>query len=273
MEARQTPLEGSSNNVNRIVRQWYVRWIRPHIREGIHRQRLKLLYFAWGYWPVLLIRTLAFRDRVRLVVRFLEVDWNILNAHHPCEIAVICKALAERPARPGEIMLEAGCWQGGSSAKFSVASKMLGYQLRVYDSFEGVEELPPEMKQKSYDYSGEYSASEPLVRQHLAEYGEIGVCSFHKGWFAETLATNPVTVPIRVVYIDCDLAKGTKEALAGTIHSLVSDGWVFSQDFHIAPVRELLHDPATWKQFGKSTPIIKPVCGNLASLRFSKPKE
>jgi O-methyltransferase len=178
--------------------------------------------------------------------------------------------LAERPARAGEIMVEAGCWQGGSTAKFSLACRLLGYQLHVYDSFEGVEELSPEMKLRSYDYSGEYKASEQLVREHLARHGAVDTCTIHKGWFAETLAIRPVTAPVRVVYIDCDLARGTREVLQGTVGRLVPDGWVFSQDYHIQPVRELLHDPSSWDALGHGIPTIRWRRGKLAALRFGQ---
>jgi hypothetical protein len=117
----------------------------------------------------------------------------------PCEIANVCKALAESPARSNEAMEEAGCWQGGSSVKFSIICKMLGYKLHIYGSFEGVEEMTPEEKRKNYDFSGEYAATESVLRRNLILYGEISVCSIHKGFFVETLAAAPVATAVRVV--------------------------------------------------------------------------
>lgn len=255
--------------LERFLQRAYARFVRPHVRELINRQRLKLLVFGWGYWPVLFISALPLLDRLRMIVMFFRVDWNVLHGHRPCEIARIVVALAGRPVRAGEIMVEAGCWQGGSSTKFSIACKTFGYGLRIYDSFEGVMQLTPEEKAQGYDYSGEYSASESLVREHLQKYGAPEVCSLHKGWFSETLAASPVAEPIRLVYIDCDVARGTRDVLAGTLPGLVSDGLVFSQDYHIKPVRALLHDPATWRPLGRGTPEFEPMCGNLVLLRFT----
>lgn len=254
--------------LERRLSRWYARWIRPHISQEINRQRLKVIWFVWGYWSLLFLNTLPFLGRLGLLTRFIVIDWNVLHSHRPCEISSVCKALAERSAQSNEVMVEAGCWQGGSSAKFSVVCKMLGYKLHIYDSFEGVEEMTSEEKQKSYDFSGEYAAPESVLRSNLIRYGEIGVCSIHKGWFGETLAVAPVAAPVRVAYIDCDLAKGTDEVLIGVMPSLVDDGLIFSQDFHIKAVRGLLHDPNTWKQFGRGNPSITRLCGNLASLRF-----
>jgi O-methyltransferase len=255
--------------IERQVRKWYVQWIRPHISREINKQRLKLIWNVWGYSPLVSIKSLELKDRLRLVIRFLIIDWYVVHAHKPKEISNICRALADRPARSGEVVLEAGCWQGGSSAKFSIICSMLGYRLSIYDSFEGVEEMETEDKVDGYDFSGKYKAAETVLRKNLALYGEIEVCSIRKGWFANTLGIGPVPYRVRLAYIDCDLAKGTREALAGIVPALVDDGWIFSQDFHIRSVQKLLSDPATWSRFGKGVLTITRQSHMLASIRFS----
>jgi O-methyltransferase len=164
--------------------------------------------------------------------------------------------------------VEAGCYLGGSSAKFSTICAWLGYRLCIYDSFEGVEAMLAEERVGNYDFSGEYAASEEVVRANLRQYGDVSVCSLHKGWFADTLANRPVPQAVRVAYIDCDLAKGTREALAGIVPSLSEDGWIFSQDFHIRPVIELLSDTKTWLTIGTKVPTIRRLGQRLASIRF-----
>src|SRR5688572_28281157 len=105
---------------SRRFRSWarllYVRMIRPHVGHALHRQRLKLLCWdIWGYWRILVLGTLSLRDRLRLLGRFLRIDWNVPHAHKPHEISCLLQSLSERRAQPGEIVVEAGCWQGGSS--------------------------------------------------------------------------------------------------------------------------------------------------------------
>lgn len=85
-----------------------------------------------------------------------------------------------------------------------------------------------------------------MVWENLKKYGEAEVCVIHKGWFCDMLAIRPVSNGIKVAYIDCDLAKGTKEAIKGIVPSLVDDGRIFSQDYHIKPVQKLLKDPVFW---------------------------
>jgi O-methyltransferase len=257
------------------INKLYVRFIRPHISQEINQQRLKLIYNIWGYRSILFIGNILLVDRLRLIARFISIDWNVVHAHIPFEIVSVCQYLSDRPACNDEIMVEAGCWNGGSSAKFSIICKILGYKLHIYDSFEGVEELTPEEKKIGYDFSGEYKAPETLLRRNLMHFGEISVCSIHKGWFKETIAVNHLTKPVRVAFIDCDTAKGTYEVLTGLMPALVEDGCIFTQDFHIRPVRELLYNPDTWKEFGRGKPTITQLgaawpSGALALLRFIK---
>src|SRR5207248_7857617 len=208
------------------------------------------------------------RGRSRQAARALHQDrLHVLHSHQPSEIASVCAVLAQRRARRGEVMVEAGCWNGGASAKFSLVCELYGYRLHIYDSFEGVEPMTAQETQRGYDFSGEYVASEATLRATLQRFGAPDVCSIHKGWFAATLARSPVADVVRVVFIDCDSAKGTQEVLLGVVPSLAGDGVVFSQDFHIAPVRELLLDPGTWQRYGRGVPSIERLRGHLAILR------
>ena len=262
---------GPPNQVERCVRSLYVSWIRAHISEELHRQRLKLLWFVWGYWPLLTLKILPLSQRIRLLVRFISVDWHVVHSHRPAEIARVCQALAERRAisdEKKEAVIEAGCWQGGSAAKFSILCNLLGYELHIYDSFAGVEDRSTEDGNSGYDFSGEYAAPEGVLWRNLSQYGEAGICTVHPGWFSDTLARGPVPYPVRVAFIDCDLAKGTYEVLLGIVPSLVQDGWIFSQDFHIPPVKAMLSAPATWQRLGKPQPTLTRLGGCLASLRF-----
>ena len=86
------------SSFERAVRQWYIRWLRPRLANPLHRQRIKLFWFCWGYAPMVLIRNLPLWSRLSLIARFLRIDWNVLHAHRPGEIACICRPLAERPA-------------------------------------------------------------------------------------------------------------------------------------------------------------------------------
>ena len=73
-----------------------------------------------------------------------------------------------------------------------------------------------------------------------------------------------------MAYIDCDLGKGTLEVLQSAVPSLADDGCVFTQDFHIDPVRRVLDDPGTWESLGVPAPRIVQEGVYLASMRFPR---
>jgi O-methyltransferase len=251
------------------LRLFYIRWVRPYLKQELTRQRIKLIYWVWGYAPLLRSPLWPLRVRLAILKRFLTVDWNVLHAHRPDEICDVFQVLAERPAQAGEVMVEAGCFNGGSAAKFSILCHLLGYRLQVYDSFQGVEPLSAEAKAIDFDFSGTYASSKETVINNVKKYGEYSVCSFHPGWFADTLARHPVREPVRVAYIDCDVVKGTEEVLLGVSASLTPDGCIFSQDFHIAPVRDMLQNADTWARCHKPLPRIRRLSEQLASMRFN----
>ena len=230
------------------------------------RQRTKVVYFGWAYWRLFMIPGIP---AWRLVRQFLRIDFNVLHAHLPSETVILTRALSQRRAHKGAALVEAGCWQGGSSTKFSILCELFGYSLMIFDSFEGVEVLNAADQAKEWDYAGQYASAESVLWENLKRYGKPGVCVAFKGWFSETLAACPIQVPIVMVYIDCDLGKGTYEVLRGTSAALVKDGCIFTQDFHIAPVRAVLLDPETWRSLEKPFPNILSEGPMLARIDWS----
>jgi O-methyltransferase len=222
-----------------------------------------MAWHAWGYWRILTPSALPLPMRVSLIIGFLRVDWTVLHAHKPVEMARMIHRLAERRARPGEALVEAGCWRGGSTAKFSLVCRALGYRLEVYDSFEGV--AAHVVSDNETDFAGHYAAGEELVRANVEAVGDVSVCTFHKGWFADTLR-HGVGHPVRLLYIDCDIVEGTRDALEGALPELVDDGLVYSQDFHIRSVRDYLETPATWDDLGYRPATVVPEAWNLARI-------
>jgi O-methyltransferase len=249
--------------LKKIIGSVYRGWLRPRF-SLIQQQRFKLLWTIWGYWPILLIKPIGLKDRIRLILRSMRVDWYVQHAHWPGEIARVVAAIGERKARLGEVVVEAGCWQGGSTIKLSIICDMLGYRLVVFDSFQGVEHVPGD------PFSGKYSAALDLVKKNVAMYGQIDVCEFVPGWFSETLAGNTFQHPTQVLYLDCDLAKGTQEVLQGVLPFFVDGGAITSQDYPIKAIKALLDNKDTWRSLGVPTPVLVDRFRQLAIFRFKK---
>src|SRR4030095_11206462 len=84
------------------------------ITNPLTRQRIRLMVLGWPYWRLFTMRRISLAQRLALLVAFLRIDWNVLNGHYPGEMAQIAVAMDRR--RDGGAFVEAGCWQGGSSA-------------------------------------------------------------------------------------------------------------------------------------------------------------
>jgi macrocin-O-methyltransferase TylF-like protien len=238
---------------SRVARWFYEQLILPHVADELLLQRIKLVWFVWGYWRVLHHPTMLFR--------FLRVDWNVIHSHTPSEVAIIAADIARKPE--GSVFIEAGCWNGGSSCKFSLLCKKYGYSLHIYDSFEGVEDvskMPDE-----WNYTGQYKASQATVKANLTRYGAIGISTIHAGWFKDTVA-HGVRGVVAECYIDCDTGKGTFEVLSGVVPSLSKSGAIFSQDFHITPVVNLLFSSDTWAKLDTASPVIERKSIRLARI-------
>jgi O-methyltransferase len=241
----------------------YHAFVEPLVRDPLRRQRIKLAWYVWGYWHLFKSAgSVSLAERLGLLWRFLRVDWHVLHGHSPSEVAQIAVAAFRNGHGESGTFVEAGCWNGGSSSKFSHICAMLGYQLHIYDSFQGVEDVSSVPGE--WDYSGQYSAAEGTVRKNIQLFGRPEVCTFHPGWFSDTLARDGAVGPVKVAYIDCDIAKGTKEALQGIMPNLSDGGLLYSQDYHISPVRNLLNNPDTWDRFSVPVPQVRQLARRLA---------
>jgi hypothetical protein len=121
------------------------------------------------------------RLRFRLFREFIKADLHVERGHRPSEIVEIVRLLALR--RPsGDLFVEAGCWKGCSSCKFSWVAETFDYQVVIYDSFAGVE-VTEEAPDKNF--SGMYKSTQQEVQENLIRYGVSGRCTLVPGWFSK----------------------------------------------------------------------------------------
>lgn len=246
------------------IRRFYVRHLRDRASTAIGRQRIRLGWYAPSYLGLLRSSALRPTDRVRLLLVCLRVDWSIEHAHRAPEIVAVLRVLAERTARAGEVVVEAGCWRGGATVKLATACEALGYRLAVFDSFEGVEGHVPE--DGEFDFSGQYRASAGEVESNLGRFGVTDRCTITPGRFEASMDPDTFTDPVRLALVDCDLGKGTEEVLRGVVPALSGDGVVLTQDFHIPEVRRVLEDAQLWSELGCRPPQVRHLGHQVASV-------
>jgi O-methyltransferase len=202
---------------------------------------------------------LTFPQRRALVARLAAIHANVRCAHSQIEMARIVSAILNAPAsRPG-VVLEAGCFKGGSTAKLSIAAALAGRRLLVFDSFEG---LPDHAEPHKRTLTGErigfvrglYAGAEEEVRANVSRFGDIGVCEFIKGWFSETMPR--LTEAIAVAFIDVDLADSTRTCLRYIYPRLAPGGVLFSHDGNLPLCIEVFKDEEMWNEIGGPRPTI-----------------
>lgn len=193
--------------------------------------------------------SIPFMARLRFVLHIYSISFRVDCAHTQDEILAVATAVLKIPKEVEGVIIEAGCFKGGSTAKFSLLARLANRRLVAFDSFEGLPDND-ESNQKSmfgevpnFD-QGKYLGSLQEVRQNIDRYGDLERCTFRKGWFDETMPS--FSEKIVAGYIDVDLASSTKTCLKYLFPRLQRGGSLFSQDGHLPLVQEVLADDTFW---------------------------
>jgi len=202
---------------------------------------------------------LSFLDRLRLVYKCYRVSFSVDCPHMESEILQVMQAIFATNATTKGVIVEAGSFKGGSTAKLSAAAHLSGRKFVVFDSFEGI----PEHNEKhtknifggdAYFPPGSYAGSLNEVKTAVKRFGVLPVCEFKKGWFEDTMPA--FKEPVIAAYVDVDLESSTKTCLEYLYPLLVKGGVLFSQDGHLPWVIDLINDKKLWQHIGGEKPTI-----------------
>lgn len=192
----------------------------------------------------------TFYERLCLILKCYQISYYLDPPHMEGEIIRVISAIFSSNTPEG-IIVEAGAYKGGGSAKISWAAKLTGRKFYIFDSFEG---LPKhnEIHGKNifggdaYFPPGSYAGSLEEVKNNIQNYGKIEVCELVKGWFEYTMPN--FDKPICVAYVDVDLESSTRTCLKYLYPLLVPNGVMFSQDGHLPWVIKMLDDDNFWQK-------------------------
>ncbi len=227
-----------------------------------------LAFLCDDTWP---INTAA---RAELVRRYSEITQNVACHHTEAEMFQYARAILEMPKAVHGDFVEAGCFKGGGTAKFSLAAKVAGRRLLVFDSFEGIPEHDEPHEKNIYGNpaffrKGDYRGDLEEVKDNVAKFGSIENCEFLKGWFEDTLPS--VRGPLAGIYLDVDLAASTRTCLKYLYRQLQEGGVLFSQDGHLPLVIDVFSDGRFWEQeVGYPMPHVEGL-GTSKLIRIVKP--
>jgi O-methyltransferase len=211
-------------------------------------------------------------QRARMALRCYWISEQVECPHSQAEVFTCIDSILR--VEGDGCIVEAGCYKGGSSAKFSHAAKMVKRPLLLFDSFEGI---PPNQEKHEHDIfgapagfaPGDYSGAIDEVQSNLQKYGDLDSCVLVKGWLEDTLPS--FQHPIAVAYIDVDLASSTRTCLKYLYPLLIPGGVLLSQDGHLPLVLEVFRDEHFWRnQVGCEMPHIEGL-GTSKLLKILKP--
>jgi O-methyltransferase len=200
----------------------------------------------------------TFIQRLSLIVKCYRISYSVDCPHMENEMIKVMSAIFSLEPDSKGIIVEAGSYKGGSSAKISLAARLAKRKLFIFDSFEG---LPKhrEIHEKNifggdaYFPPESYAGSLEEVNANIRKFGAIEVCEFKKGWFEDTMPL--LREPVGVGYLDVDLESSTKTCLKYLYSLVIPKGILLSQDGHLPWIIRLLDNDEFWqKQVGCKKP-------------------
>lgn len=161
-------------------------------------------------------------------------------------LAIAAKVFSIPPKVEG-VIVEAGCWKGGTTVNLSLIAQAVGRSLIVYDSFEG---LPPPVDGDHWASelaAGAYRGELEEVRANVERYGAIEVCEFRKGWFADTMGDH--REPIVLAYVDVDFQSSFHDCILGLWPHLVDRGYLFMDEYTRLDYCALFFSERYWRTY------------------------
>lgn len=170
---------------------------------------------------------------------------------------VMAMKLLEIPPTVKGAVVECGCWKGGATVNLSLICKITGRELKVYDSFEG---LPPPtpgdlVAQNSFKNGfmpGVFCGTLDEVRENVRRHGALEACSFHKGWFKDTLQHHEG--PIVMAFWDVDFYASLHDCLLHLWPHIVDSGFVFLDEYRDVPYCSVFYSEKYWSKYFSCAP-------------------
>ena len=224
------------------------------IREGkdnFYRRARRNWQDLCVFLPFLLNRNLniSLRTRFAIVKQLHVISSAVISPHTEEEMLNYIQTILLLPRNSTGVVVEAGCFKGSSTAKFSLAADIAGRQLVVFDSFKGIpdndEPHTTDIFGNSANFKkGYYCGTLDEVKSNVAKYGKSACCRFIEGYFEDTMPK--FQQPISAIYLDVDLASSTRTCLKYLYPLLEPGGVIFSQDGHLPLVIDVFNDDNFW---------------------------
>jgi len=175
--------------------------------------------------------------------------WTGLS--YRAHLAMAVKLLEMPPATKG-VVVECGCFRGGTTANLSLMCRLVGRELYVYDSFAGLPAPVDGDKYANENTEGFLDAELEQVKAHVAAYGAPEVCPYVKGWFSDT--TPHHTEPIAMLFLDVDYQSSLTDCIVNLWPHLVDRGYCFTDEYVFNDYCALFWSEKFWQKHFNRTP-------------------
>lgn len=223
-------------------------WVVGKIRDGYEVLSLPLLtVFLFHNRRFDKAYKLTWRRKFRLARQMYRntkrVETGTSNRAHMAMAAKIF----EIPAKTKGVIVEAGCWKGGTTANLSLVADIVGRDLIVYDSFEGLPAPSEGDRWANPLGEGAFRGDLEEVQANVARCGVIDRCAFRKGWFEDTVGGH--TEPIVAAFIDVDHQASMHQCLLGLWPHLIDTGYLFVDEYVRLDYCALFFSERFWRTY------------------------
>jgi O-methyltransferase len=190
--------------------------------------------------------------KLRLALRMYRNTRHIPSlTSYKAHLAMAVKLLQIPPGVEG-VVVECGCYLGGSTANLSLACEIAGRELIVYDSFEGLPAPDPDDKHGHAFTEGSFAADLHAVRENVRRYGAIDRCTFVKGFFQDTLPADDR--PVVLCFLDVDLQASLHDCVINLWPRLTDRGYVFIDEYQFSDYCALFYSERYWRTYFDAKP-------------------
>jgi O-methyltransferase len=240
---------------------------RPQLRRDV-RRNLKIMAFLQRCYHALSLPITAlfllynrrfhpsygmtWRKKFTLAFKMRRATRKIQSGtSYKAHLAMAAK-LFEIPPEVKGAVVECGCWMGGSTACLSLVCDIVGRQMIVYDSFEGLPPAEPGDKYASPLGEGYLRADVDVVKDNVRRYGAIDCCTFRKGWFQDTLPRH--TEPVVLAFLDVDYEASMFDCVVNLWPHLTEQGYVFMDEYTRIDYCAIFFSERFWREHFDAPP-------------------
>jgi O-methyltransferase len=195
---------------------------------------------------------MTWRKKLALALKMRRATRRIQSGtSYKAHLAMAVKLLEIPPKVKGAVV-ECGCWMGGSTACLSLICDIVGRELIVYDSFEGLPPAEPGDKYASPLGEGYLRADLDVVKENVRRYGAIDRCTFRKGWFQDTLPQH--TEPVVLAFLDVDYEASMYDCVVNLWPHLTDQGYVFMDEYTRIDYCAIFFSERFWREHFDAPP-------------------